>query len=179
MRSLILTFFTVLLVFTTPSAFAQTRMDEQARQTYYGNCMKYHDARMSKETQDIFCQCTSYFVQKHISMEEIQIMREQSQQARNVLNKVVTNVYAKCMEFPVRDLIFNECRKNKEHVSKGICTCLADHMASYTAGMADTKLSAVLQQTPNIRDPMDPIVNSPEFQERERRVVMQCLRENM
>lgn len=177
MRILLLLY--LFMIVTAQLALAQTRISDEGKQAYFRNCLQQTDERISEQTHAIFCQCTAHFMQQNMSVEEIQTMSTQTQDARNILNKVVIQVYAPCMEFPVRDLIYNECRKEKDQVSNDICTCLADEMASYTAQTAQERLTTVLQTTPNITDPMDPIINSDAFHEKEKMVAMECIQANI
>ena len=168
---------TLIVLMITFPVMGQTRMSDQGTETYFGNCMDLRDERMSEETQAIFCECTSLQMQQNISVEEIQAMRGNDQRARNVINKVMLNVYAPCMEFPVRDLIYNKCRENKFQASQNICSCLSEEMGKFTATSAKASLGNVLASNPNITDPMGPILESPEFVNHEKRTALSCIQQ--
>ena len=157
------------------SAAAQTPVSDDTAARFYENCMKKPEGTMSAGTQDIFCQCTAYHTQKNLTMEDMQAMQDPSPAGRLALNKVLLDVYAPCMEFPVRDLIYNKCMENDFQRKEGICSCLADKMGRYTADSAQARLKDVLAQDPNIYDPMGPIVNSPDFAQREKRLALDCI----
>ncbi|MCB9988965.1 MAG: hypothetical protein H6868_06480 [Rhodospirillales bacterium] len=171
-----LTFLFVLL--TALPAQAQTPVSDKMADIYFSNCIAKRDERMTIDTQEIMCQCTALLYQKNMSVEELQVMAQNDQAGRNALNRMLVLVYAPCMEFPVRDLIYYRCMENKFQSQKGICGCLADKMAQYTAESAADKLSAVLRNSPNITDPMEPIVNSPEFAQMEKRLALSCIQED-
>ncbi len=172
----LLLFLFVFLAATIPSAKAQTSVSSEMARDYITNCNKQTDERMSKETQDIFCRCTALQMQKNISVEDMQAM---SSGDRDAANKILINVYAPCMEFPVRDLIFNKCRKDAYQAGKQICDCMATKVAAYTAEQAQEQLENILKYNPDVYDPMQEIIESNGFQKYEKRVVLECIQEKM
>ena len=156
-------------------AHAQTPVSREMADTYYQNCVSKPDARMDPETQNIFCQCTKMFTQTYLSVEDMQAMAGNDQKARLALNKMMNDVYAPCMEFPVRDLIFKSCL---EKMSPEICRCLANNMGRYTAEKAQEFLGDILKKNPNIVDPMTPIMERPEFTRMEQQMVTECVNNN-
>lgn len=168
---------TIALTTSAASAVAGTPIGAETAQSYYQNCASQPEQNMSKETQDLFCKCTSFQMQKNMTIEDIQTMAQQSQAGRNALNRMILDVYAPCMEFPVRDLIFNNCRSNEFQVNAGICACLSSKMAAFTAESAQAELKQILQTTPNITDPLGPIIESPKFKQMEKRLALECIQQ--
>lgn len=165
------------LIFTITAlshqAQAQTKISDEMAQSYYQNCNMKSDPNVSKDTQDIFCQCTAMHMQKFMSLEDMKQMQDPNpQRARLSMNKVILDVYAPCMEFPVRDLLFNTCKKRG--APSAACDCLANEMGKYTAASAQQMLYDILQKNPNIVDPMGPIVNSPKFKAKEQQAAQSC-----
>ncbi len=154
---------------------AQTAMNAQMAQTYMANCVSNQDPRMSPETQGIFCQCTVNRMQKTISVEEMKIMAQQTQNSIAIQNKVLTQVYAPCMEFPVRDLIFNKCQTDTYQSKQGICMCMSGRMATFVSTESQRLLGSILQRTPNLADPIGAIMETPEFTQKEKRIVLECI----
>ncbi|MDP7142472.1 MAG: hypothetical protein QF692_04625 [Alphaproteobacteria bacterium] len=172
-RSILLV--TALLAFAPVSASAQTAISPEQAYSYYQNCTSTRDPNISGETQDIFCKCTAMKMQSDFYVEDMVMMQGDSDPARKAINKMLLNVYAPCMEFPVRDLIFKRCIENEYNVQKDICECLANRMADYTASSARKYLSDILKNDPNITDPMGPIVNHPKFIQHEKRTALACI----
>ncbi len=163
------------ILFTTNSSMAQTKISPSKTNQYIQTCLKNSEAdtTTSPSTKKIFCQCTGQFMQKNLTMEDLRAMGGKGQIQRNAMNKMVTGVYAPCMEFPVRDMIQKQCMEDVKQAP--ICQCLSKNMAAYTAKSAQTTMSQVLAKTPNAFDPMGAIIDSPEFQAQQKQITMQCL----
>ena len=172
-------YFTILafliLAFTAQYAMAQTKISPAKTAQYVQSCLKNSEAdtTTSPSTKNIFCQCTGQFMQRNLTMEDLKAMGGKGQSGRNAMNKMVTGVYAPCMEFPVRDMIQKQCMTDVKQPP--VCQCLSKNMAAYTAKSAQTTLTQVLAKTPNAFDPMGAIIDSPEFQAQQKQITMQCL----
>ena len=165
--------FILVLLASNTQSHAQDYVTDQQQQQFLKACLAKGDARMSVETHRIFCECTAYQIKQNLSIEDVQNMNSRDPKiARAVANKVILDVYAPCMEFPVRDLIFTSCKQ--KNLSNNVCSCLSSQMGEYTAETAQKHLFDVLQRQPNIVDPMGPIVESPAFQKKEQEVAQQC-----
>lgn len=155
-------------------AYAQTPFTPQMAQQYYQTCLQQKDERLTAETQDIFCKCTASQTTK-MSVEEFQAMARQDQSGRDATNKMILNVYAPCMEFPVRNLVFGKCQQNAYQAGAQICGCLANNMATYVRERAVKDLPQILAQNPNVYDPMEAIVSSPSYENMEKRIALGCI----
>lgn len=167
---------TIFLLSFSSALHAQTPITDEMREAFFQDCFRLdNNQEMSTNTQKALCQCTSHHMQDNLSVEDVQTMRGQDQAARDALNKMLLEVYAPCMEFPVRDLIYKRCMQNDIQSKKGICGCLAEKMSVYTAQTARATLGDILKTNPNITDPMDPIVNSASFERMEKQVALECI----
>lgn len=169
-----LTLIIAALLFANTS-YAQTVISNQDANQYYQSCLTKTDPRITKPTQDIFCQCTASFMKKNMSVEDVQAMAKQDQTGRNALNKMLTQVYAPCMEFPVRDWVYQKCTQDAFQAGKQICSCMSDNMAKYVRERASQDLPTILANNPNLTDPMEAIVNSQSYEQAEKRIVLGCL----
>lgn len=167
-----------LVIAIASQSYAATPISDQFTKSFYGNCLNKSDPNITSETLDIFCQCNAMHMQKYLTMEDMQEMSNPDpQRARIAANKILLDVYAPCMEFPVRDLLFNTCRKRGAPAAA--CECLSREMGKYTAKTAQQTLYDILQKQPYITDPMGPIVNSPAFKKREQSVAQECAKSMM
>ncbi len=165
----------VILTMGTSPANAQTAISQKAATDYYQSCLTKTDERITPQTQDIFCKCTATYMQKSMSVQDVQAMALQNQTGRNALNKMLTNVYAPCMEFPIRDMVFQKCTKDAYQAGQKICSCLSTNMANYVKERAGAELPAILAANPNLTDPMEAIVSSPSYEQAEKRIVLGCI----
>ncbi len=167
------------LPFTASAQQKQMRISDQMKDSYYRNCLIHTDERMSASTHKVFCECTAHFMQENLTIDDLAKTRHTDPAViRQGKNAMVIGIYAPCMEFPVRDLIYKRCVSNKFQVDAGICDCVADEMAHYTAQEAQNEIAKILQENPNIYDPMSPIVNSPSFEQKEKQVALDCIQNN-
>ena len=172
-------FVLALWALTAPfSASAQTTINNEFAQTFYSNCLAQNGRGMTNDTKDIFCSCAAYQMQQSLNIEDIQQLNSpDAKLQRMASNKIILDVYAPCMEFPVRGLIFNNCKK--QNAPQAACECLANKMGKYTAGSAQQLLYDVLERNPHITDPMGPIVNSPAFQKKQQEIAMECAKSGL
>ena len=153
-----------------------TPVTEQQSQIYYNTCNKNRDERMSKDTQDTFCQCSAFGYKNNITQEDLHNMAQGTpEEKRSVMNKMLLKLYAPCMEFPVRDMVFHRCTKDAYQAGKQICSCMAGRMASYISKRAENELEDILKSNPNVYDPLEAITSSKSYEAEEKRVVLECI----
>ncbi len=155
----------------------RTPITPQIAQTYYQQClMAPSNPPLSASTRDIFCQCTAMYVQKNISYEEMGLANQASATGHAIQQKILLQVYAPCMEFPVRELIQGECAANQALAAQPhICPCVSKNMAKYTAQSAQANLGAMLKTGQALGDPMNALLDSPEYQKAQQDVAMKCM----
>ncbi len=165
----------------TPLSWAQTPpvetpVTKEQAQIFYEACQQNRDERMTKETQDIFCQCSSMGYKEHMTQEDLeQLAHGKGDAPRYVLNKILIEIYPPCMEFPIRDLVFQKCIQNEFQVGEKICSCMASKMASYMSERAQGELQEILKNDPTAYDPLDSITTSESYRQKEKRVVLECI----
>lgn len=162
----------------SPQAQAQTALNQQQTEILYQGCLKRPTPTMTGETLNTFCQCTALHTQKNMTMEEIRAQAGTDQAARNALNKVITHVYAPCMQFPVRALIEKKCAANKEIKNPKVCACSADKMSQYTQREAQIQLPRLFAENPNIADPNEAFMGSASFRQAEEQIADFCVKSN-
>lgn len=165
----------LLLVTGVSGAAAQTPITDAQAQSYQQNCIAQPNPNITPQTQQIFCACTAEQLKKTLTVEDMAATRGNDQAARDAMNKTIVNVYAPCMEFPVRDMVFMKCQKDAYQAGQQICQCLSSNMAKYVSQRAKSDLPAILAANPNVTDPMQAIVESPDYQQMEKRIALGCI----
>ena len=166
----------VLLAFIAQPVAAQTPVTDAQTQKFYETCSQNRDARMSVDTQNTFCKCSSIGYKNNITQEDLQdLAKGIGQDARNAMNKLVLELYAPCMEFPIRDMVFNKCTKDAFQAGKQLCSCMATKMARYVSERGKGELATILNANPNVYDPLDAITSSAAYATQEKRIVLQCI----
>ena len=170
LRLLAVTVLTLLTFSVVNHAEAQTPVSAQTANQYYYNCKANQDPRMSAASQDAMCACNAAMMQRNFTMEDMQLMLEDSYESRQALNAMLLNVYAPCINFPLHDLLFDNCMSDRKvqrmrstlPVEK-FCGCVAENTSEWMANEGRNIMVDVIEQNPNIYDPIEPIMNHKDF----------------
>lgn len=166
------------LFFTLP-AQAQTPVNDEMAKAYYDSCMGKRDQRMSTEAQDSLCTCTSEKMKETMSVEDIRTMGRDDQAGRDMLNKMMLNVYAPCMHRPIAEMVRDQCmmedRMQSTRMHKvDLCACIGDKMGVWFTTNGRDLMAEVLAQNPNISDPIGPVMASQPFMNTTMDTMMAC-----
>lgn len=161
-----------------------TPISQEMARKYYENCKSRPDPMkvMSEQSRDNLCSCTATRLMSAMTVEDIKIMGGNDQPARNALNKMLTAVYAPCMEFPARDLVYANCVANAQLKAaasniEGLCGCVAGQAAQYIAANGPGIMQQELMKNPNVTDPLGPLMQSQGFTQASQAFTMQCLQQ--
>lgn len=169
---------TVALALVALPAGAATPLTGQQTEKYLGNCMSQPSPTMDTTPQKReFCECTALQMQKHITVEDIAAQSGNDQAARDSLNKTITQVYSPCIQYPIYALVMKRCMADANVTDKSACTCSAKKMAEYTAQEAQGKLPAILAANPNVTDPSEALMGTPEFEAAQKQIADTCGRQ--
>lgn len=167
---------TALLVFFAFPSFAKsgTPINDEMTDKYFANCVDgvKKEGTMSVEGGNKYCACTAMNMQKSMSQEDITALSGTGTPQRTALNKMLLDVNGPCMQYPVHDMLFNQCLKDVKN--DAICTCLATKMGDFMADISKRMMPELLEDNPNLFDPMTPILESPEFQQRQQQIALSC-----
>jgi hypothetical protein len=162
---------------------AQTPISKDIANTYFKNCTQNRNEMMSEDTQVAFCSCTSVKMMEAMTLEEIQTMYEETQAGRNMLNKMLIEVYAPCISMPVQDLVGNNCLEDpkfkslelKSPTHEELCSCISKETGDWLSLRGRLLMKSILEKNPNIQDPIGPVMNSKEFQDQSYQHLTQCM----
>lgn len=160
-----------------PSAPAtQTKMSNEKAGEFYKHCLQRaaEDKTMKQSTKALFCQCNMVHMQQTMTMEDVAASTGNDQAARNAINKMLIEVYAPCMEYPVRDLLAGQCAKDIPGKPK-VCNCISDNMGSYMSKVAKPMFKEMLSKNPNMTDPMNALLENPEFKKQQQNMAFSCI----
>lgn len=184
-RALILALFILALTpWAAQAQQGQTPISQDMAKKYYENCGARPDSlnAMTPESKNMLCTCTAAQLMKSMTVEDIKIMGGNDQSARNALNKMLINVYAPCMEFPARDLVYGNCVGNAQLKAaasniQGLCGCVAGEAAQYIAANGPSIMKQEIAKNPNVTDPLAPLMESAEFTQASQSFTMKCLQQ--
>jgi hypothetical protein len=162
-----------------PSNTATPLSTEQAN-NFYAHCASNNDPRMSQSTQEAMCACNAVMMQRHMSVEDVQLMVSDTQESRLALNKMLLEVYAPCMNYPVNDLILGECLQNPQldnaTTSKdALCLCMAERTAAWFLDEGRNLMGRLIAENPNITDPISPVMESRPFKNAAMQSLTSCM----
>lgn len=160
-------------------AQAQTKISPEIGKAYYDSCMGLRDPRMSTESQDSLCTCTAAKMQETMSVENIRTMGQNDQAGREMLNKMLLDVYAPCMQLPIAEMVNDQCmmedKMASSHMHKtDLCACVGDKTGTWFSSNGRDLMAQVLAENPNISDPMGPIMASKPFMDATFATMMEC-----
>ncbi len=103
---------------------------------YFHSCMTKEDPVMSKFSQEMLCGCTAAKMQETMLLDDIRAMFTNTKEGAFQRSRVMAFIYVPCMEYPVHDLIYNDCRGNEQIRGSlknydRVCKCLAENMSVY------------------------------------------------
>jgi len=164
----------------TPPAMAEAISKQDAR-AYYKNCKTKADPIMSAETQKLLCACTAVQMHEKMEKEDIADMKLQNKLGREATNKMLINTYAPCMQYPAKELYFQNCISDPQTqaVTKNpqkTCTCLSDRVAQYLSTRGVEVFRSILSRNPNITDPMSALANDDQFKNFTQTQLASCLK---
>lgn len=165
-----------LLVLIAPPAHAGTPITETMALKYYDNCLvnAEKDGTMSEESRKSYCFCTANQMKNHLTQEDLAAMNSTDQiAARTVVNKILIDVNTPCTQYPLHDLVYNECTAKVKSVT--ICSCLAKNISGYIATREQQMMAEILRKDPNAFDPLSAIMNTDEYKRTEQSISASCI----
>ncbi len=178
----IITLIALLFLTLSGHAFAQTPVSKEQANNYYSTCKAKNDPRMTPKSQDAMCACTSFMMTEHMSVEDVQTMGGDTQEARDALNKMLINVYAPCMSYPIEDMINAECLNDNKMNKLGVntpkaelCACMAKKTGDWFIEEGRSLMHDIVVKNPNIYDPIGPVMNSKIFKSQSYNNMIACL----
>lgn len=160
----------MLIMVLVPLMAQATPVSDQTANQYYTNCSKQNDPRMSNKSLDSMCACNAAMMKKNFTMEDMQLMVAQTPESRIALNKMLINVYAPCMNFPVNDLLYNNCKNERKLQIFGsmfdvdsFCSCVSKNTSDWLTTEGRALMSDIIKNDPNIFDPIGPVMEHPKF----------------
>ncbi|HNQ92302.1 MAG TPA: hypothetical protein PKI93_05155 [Alphaproteobacteria bacterium] len=166
----------VLLVLLAPPAHAQTPITEEMALKYYDNCLANaaKEGTMSEKSRENYCFCTANQMKNNMTQEDLKTMSgEDPQAARATVNKVLIDVNTPCTQYPLHDLVYNECMSKVK--STAVCACLSQNISGYIATREQQMMADILKKNPNIYDPLGAIMETDEYKRTEKSIMASCI----
>jgi hypothetical protein len=153
---------------------AGTPIDDKMTDKYFGSCVELtkKEGTMTSDSINRYCACTAMNMQKKMTQEDLTDLSGTGTVQRTALNKMLLDVNGPCMRYPVKDLLNNKCMTDVKN--KAICTCLSERMGTFMSDISKRMMPELLAEDPNLFDPMTPIIESQEFQQRQQQIAVSC-----
>jgi len=161
-------------------AYATTITKDMAN-AYFQDCASKPAQGMSADNHKLMCACTAAKMMESMSVEDIKGMSVGDQNSRYILNRMIVDVYAPCIDFPAREHYYNTCISNPDTLKmtrnpQKVCGCLGDEMASYLKANSQNVFRDILSRNPNAQDPMSALTSDENFQGFAQKKLVGCLR---
>ncbi len=162
------------------AASGEAETMEDFAERYNENCMKKKDPVLKGEPLRMLCACSASKLQEAMTVAEVKAMMTDTPEGLTQRNRMAIHVYAPCMQYPVRAMLYNNCAENKEVLGQyknagQICTCMADDMADFIQKNGPTMLAQNLANNPNDPDPLAQLMQGKAFQSRTQASFMACV----
>ena len=159
-----------------------TPISDESSEAFYHSCVAKRDPRMTEDHQKEFCACSAVKMQEQMTREETQTMFQPGEEGRAMLNKMLTYVYAPCMRYPVQDLIQAQCMKDpkvaslsEDNTPEELCACMGEETGKWFAANGTRLLGRILARSPNIQDPITPIMESNYVKKNSYQFLIRCV----
>lgn len=168
---------TIIIIATTIPALsyaAGTPVTDEIAKKYFDNCVAgaQQQGTMTPATQQRYCACTAINMKQKMTQEDLAALSAKGDVARAALNKVLLDVNGPCMEYSTYDLINKKCMTDVKNAA--ICSCLSTKMGAYIKDVSGRMLPQLLAANPNAYDLVTPVMESPEVENTQRQIALQC-----
>jgi hypothetical protein len=173
----------LLLCLLAPSAAFAQAVDKATANAYYKNCMAQSDPRLTPDSQSALCSCTAAQMTKSMTLQDMKDLGQQTPAGEAALNKMLLNVYAPCMTYPVQDLVNSQCANDPKIKAIGsamsmdrLCGCMAKKTGDWYAVQGRGLMAQILARDPHITDIITPIMESRQFNDQAYANLRACLK---
>lgn len=147
---------------------------------YFENCQKQQHPVLNGENLEMLCACSSAKVTQVMTTDNVKDMQQDTSEGQYQRNRLLTDVYIPCMEFPTQALLLDTCLKNpnvgqKMRNGAQICKCMAGGVSAYMVKEAPKYVRQALQSNPGDLDPLSTFLNSAEYQQQSQATLLACL----
>ncbi len=151
--------------------------------SYYENCLLESHPVLTPSSQNLLCACTSAKMSEEMTPDQMKAMFEEGPEGDEARSQMMAFVYAPCMEYPVRDLITQNCLGNPEVAAgstapKELCKCLGDKMGEFMADKGPAVIEMAMRSNPDNLDPLSNFFNSYSFQAQSSQHMAYCVKQN-
>ena len=146
---------------------------------YYDDCNKYKEGVLSAAEQDMFCSCISNGIDLGLSTEEAKLLYDESRKGQRARDKMMLEIYAPCMKFPIRDTVINTCRTSKAMdgypQKKTLCECQANMLTQHVGIISENLVQGALQSEKWYKDPIGNYLQSQDFRSSADGYLQRCI----
>lgn len=160
------------------------RTPKEFANDYFKNCVKSKHPILTPPDMELLCGCTAaQFANGTITPAQIRKMKDDTPAGLKERNRMMLLVYAPCIEHPSRALILNQCLKSTRNQytmknQSATCRCLADGVSKDLQKNAPDIMADAVQNNPNVLDPLQVLLESKTFQNRQRYHSLTCIQKH-
>lgn len=163
-------------------AHASTPVSKEDANAFYTQCMAKPDERMSPDTQNEFCACSSAHMMQTMSAEDLKIMAENTAAGRVMHNKMIVTVYGPCLAGPITEVAGGKCESDPRVMLADqtirrdvVCGCMTEKISTWMDLSGPDVLMKVIQRTPFITEPIGAVMESDVYKKEEYEIMIDCL----
>ncbi len=175
-------FLLVCTFFISQDAYAEKPLDKADGMKYYENCMMKHKPMLKRQDSlNALCACAAARYTTYMSVEDVLVMRTDTLPGRMAQNKMLLEVLTPCLEYPVSDILEEECLTGdafnhlNDETKLDICLCASYEISEQVSSLGREFMRSMLVKNPTLGDPIDAFMNNPQFLALSRQVVRDCI----
>lgn len=159
---------------------ADGKISNKIANEYFNNCMKQKAQGLDAHNQELLCGCTAVEMQNSMSMSDLQNLGKTDETGLAARNKMVMDVYAPCIQYPVSSLVKAKCLQDNRigmysRNARSLCECAGVGVGSYLHKNARDEIAKAFAENPQAQDPLGALMNSQAFTNKAQQILMGCV----
>lgn len=156
---------------------------KQFANSYYKNCQKQKHPVLKGKNLELLCACSSAKITQTMTLQNVRDMAVDTNEGLKQRNRLLTEVYVPCMEFPTKALLMDSCM-NDPAVGKAlkkpreVCSCMSTSVSKYIVREAPNASRKALATNAKNTDPLAALLNSKEYEQQSRTYLLSCLQKH-
>lgn len=135
---------------------------------YFARCMGVPAPDQDYDSHGNMCMCQAAHMPSALTADEMQVMATGEGKTKIRRKKLFLDVYAPCMEFPVRSIALQNCYDDQtvravvstQNAYEGACKCVASAMGKYARDYGRPQLAVMLINNDLLEDYVGAIMDS-------------------
>ncbi len=156
---------------------------KQFANAYYQNCKQQQHPVLKDDNLELLCACSSAKITQTMTLQNIRDMTADTALGLKQRNRLLTEVYVPCMEYPTKALLMSSCMKDPavgkalKHPQK-VCDCMSSSVSQYIVREAPNAAKKAIASNSETTDPLAALLNSQDYEQQSQAYLLGCLQKH-